>query len=51
MSYSTERLFSDQAGLCYVVLCCVNTGGIEKIIFGTGAKLTVESSKLTATNY
>lgn len=31
--------------LRYGALCCVNIGGAAKIIFGSGTRLNVESSK------
>lgn len=33
---------------CCVVFCCVKTGGYEKIIFGTGIKMIVQSRKFIA---
>lgn len=31
--------------LCHDASCCVNSGGAGKVVFGSGARLTVEPSK------
>ena len=46
LCFLNEVWFSSSVSLCSGASCCVNTGsGTQKLIFGSGTRLTIEPSE------